>query len=89
MPGGTRQAYARGLQRDEEQDVVDGWPSPGKHFDGEESAPHIYRKAMCYALTEGGLLAKLRNRFIANNDTAIISVTADRGSHDHAGRKKP
>jgi hypothetical protein len=36
-----------------------------------------------------GLPKKLKDRFIANTVTAVISATADTGSHDQAEPRKP
>jgi len=47
-------------------------------------AVHLCRNAVHYTRAGGGRLAKLPIRFIANTVTAVISATAEMGSHDHA-----
>jgi len=47
-------------------------------------AAHLCRNAVHYARAGGGHLAKLPIRFTANTVTAVISATAEMGSHDHA-----
>jgi len=58
-----------------------------KHISKGDFAPvaaQVFRNAMHYTRAEGGRLAKLTKRFIANTVTAVISATAEMGSHDHA-----
>jgi hypothetical protein len=43
-----------------------------------------YLNAMHYTPKEGSRLVKLRIIFVANTVTAVISVTAEMGSHDQA-----
>jgi hypothetical protein len=40
-------------------------------------------------LSVGGWLAKVESRLIAKTVTAVISVIAETGSHDHADGKIP
>jgi signal transduction histidine kinase len=47
-------------------------------------AAQVCRNAMHYTRAGGGGRVKLENRFTANTVTAVISATAEMGSHDHA-----
>ena len=58
------------------------WVSP-------EPCASIYPTTIYYFVAVDGLPMKLRSRFIANTVTAVISATADTGSHDHAEPRKP
>ena len=49
-----------------------------------EPCASIYRSTIYHFVAVDGLPKKLKDRFIANTVTAVISATAETGSHDHA-----
>lgn len=61
---------------------------PGKSVVTDLSVVAL-RFAACYTGADRGGCIKVANKFTANSVTAVISVSADTGSHDHAQWANP